>query len=66
VRDGTARDSVRAGTVQPGRAGHVSYVVCLACRKHRHEDCPGGSWCDCQHLPPDRPAEPPQGWIRRG
>ena len=41
-------------------------VVCLACRKQLHEDCPGGTWCDCQHQPPDRPAEPPQGWIRRG
>jgi len=25
-------------------------VICAACREHRHGECRGGSWCDCQHL----------------
>jgi hypothetical protein len=39
-------------------------MICLACRDSRHEDCPGGSWCDCQHKqaeptpPVTGPAEP--------
>ena len=24
-------------------------MICQACREKRHEDCRGGSWCDCQH-----------------
>ncbi|MBW8482461.1 hypothetical protein [Actinomadura parmotrematis] len=24
-------------------------MICEACREHRHGDCRGGSWCDCQH-----------------
>ncbi|GAA2543352.1 bifunctional diaminohydroxyphosphoribosylaminopyrimidine deaminase/5-amino-6-(5-phosphoribosylamino)uracil reductase [Winogradskya consettensis] len=24
-------------------------MICPACRELRHEDCRGGSWCDCQH-----------------
>jgi hypothetical protein len=26
-------------------------MICVACKARHHEDCPGGSWCDCQHLP---------------
>jgi hypothetical protein len=26
-------------------------MICVACRVKRHEDCPGGTWCDCQHQP---------------
>jgi hypothetical protein len=26
-------------------------MICVACRRRHHEDCPGGTWCDCQHLP---------------
>jgi len=26
-------------------------MICVACRQRHHEDCPGGTWCDCQHLP---------------
>jgi hypothetical protein len=26
-------------------------MICRACRAQRHEDCKGGSWCDCQHKP---------------
>jgi len=33
-------------------------VICVDCRERRHDDCRGGSWCDCQHLPPQRPTEP--------
>jgi hypothetical protein len=54
-------------------------MVCVACRKRHHEDCPGGNWCDCQHLPApaagaagegsdaDRvPAESALSWVRQG
>ncbi|WP_131732616.1 hypothetical protein [Actinomadura formosensis] len=34
-------------------------MICPACRDHRHEECRGGSWCDCQHRPP--PATPEGG-----
>jgi hypothetical protein len=27
-------------------------MVCPACHKGKHEDCRGGTWCDCQHRPP--------------
>ena len=26
-------------------------MICAHCRERDHEDCPGGTWCDCQHLP---------------
>jgi len=26
-----------------------SSVICKNCREQVHEDCPGGSWCDCAH-----------------
>ncbi|MGH3123546.1 MAG: hypothetical protein ACRDRJ_28305 [Streptosporangiaceae bacterium] len=41
-------------------------MVCHACREQLHEDCPGGTWCDCQHQPPAQAAEPFQGWLRQG
>ena len=41
-------------------------MICLPCREHHHEECPGGTWCDCQHQPPAERAEPPLGWIRQG
>jgi len=43
-------------------------MICVSCREQRHEDCPGGSWCDCQHQPPQGqpPPEPRLGWIRQG
>jgi hypothetical protein len=56
-------------------------MICEACREHRHEECRGGSWCDCQHKPPaDEPgtasgegatgeddgAEPGVNWLRQG
>jgi hypothetical protein len=36
-------------------------VICEACRERRHEDCPGPTWCYCQHRPPQRPVEPATG-----
>ncbi|TYB42852.1 hypothetical protein [Actinomadura chibensis] len=40
-------------------------VICPSCRDRRHEECRGGSWCDCQHqrrpataVPADRAAAP--------
>ncbi|MEV4006368.1 hypothetical protein [Actinomadura sp. NPDC049753] len=26
-------------------------MICQSCRERHHEDCRGGSWCDCQHQP---------------
>lgn len=44
-----------------GKAGGV--VICQPCataadNKEPHDDCPGGNWCDCQHMgaPPFRHA----------
>ena len=48
-------------------------MVCVACRRRHHEDCPGGTWCDCQHQPSPEDqgaqeiqAEPALSWIRQG
>jgi hypothetical protein len=42
-------------------------MICVPCRERRHEDCPGGNWCDCQHLPAAQPeGEPPLSWLRQG
>ncbi|WP_433462643.1 hypothetical protein [Spirillospora sp. CA-128828] len=57
-------------------------MICESCRERRHEECRGGSWCDCQHVPApggerraaapgtDPPAgedaEPPVNWRRQG
>lgn len=27
-------------------------MVCRACKHQKHDRCPGGTWCDCQHRPP--------------
>jgi len=52
----------------PGRT--IGYMICVPCRKHHHEDCPGDTWCDCQHQPPTASvpseSEPPLSWIRQG
>lgn len=26
-------------------------MICDPCRQRHHDDCPGGTWCDCQHRP---------------
>ena len=51
-------------------------MICEACRERRHGDCPGGTWCDCQHRPPegkdvpesdaDDGPEPKVNWLRQG
>jgi hypothetical protein len=52
-------------------------MICVACKVRHHEDCPGGNWCDCQHLPaagagdgdgaaPEGSAEPAVNWIHQG
>lgn len=28
-----------------------SSVICKKCREQVHEECPGGTWCDCAHRP---------------
>jgi transcriptional regulator with XRE-family HTH domain len=28
-----------------------SSVICKNCREQTHQDCPGGTWCDCAHRP---------------
>lgn len=40
-------------------------MICDACKDRRHDDCPGGSWCDCQHKPADD-TEPDVNWPRQG
>ncbi|MBO2453110.1 hypothetical protein J4573_38870 [Actinomadura barringtoniae] len=53
-------------------------MICQSCRDRHHEECRGGSWCDCQHAKdpatPGRrdegarsgPAEPKVNWKRQG
>lgn len=48
-------------------------MICEACREHHHDDCLGGTWCDCQHRPLPEPAEdeetapePGVNWLRQG
>ncbi|WP_300610935.1 hypothetical protein [Trebonia sp.] len=45
-------------------------MICLPCRQRHHEDCPGGTWCDCQHLPArdasQAASEPSLSWVRQG
>jgi len=53
-------------------------MICVDCRRRDHRDCPGGTWCDCQHQPrPGQPdgtadaepahgAEPALSWVRQG
>lgn len=31
-------------------------MICRHCRDHHHHNCPGGTWCDCQHQPTTPPA----------
>lgn len=43
-------------------------MICDACKDHRHQDCRGGSWCDCQHRErmSEDDVEPRENWLRRG
>ncbi|MFC7381411.1 hypothetical protein [Sphaerisporangium rhizosphaerae] len=40
----------------------MGQVICEECKDHRHDDCRGGSWCDCQHRPADEPRESVLVW----
>jgi hypothetical protein len=45
------------------RAGEA--VICRPCRdaadRHQpHDECPGGTWCDCQHGDTSKEQEKPQ------
>ncbi|MGH3321389.1 MAG: acyl-CoA dehydrogenase family protein [Streptosporangiaceae bacterium] len=54
-------------TTRPARAttrpasATIGDVICAACRERRHDECPDGSWCDCQHGQPGEPTEPATG-----
>jgi len=40
---------------------HNGEMICVPCRKRHHDQCPGRTWCDCQHLPPaSQPARGPR------
>jgi hypothetical protein len=45
-------------------------MICVECRHRQHEDCRGGTWCDCQHKPApeaaEAEAEPALSWVRQG
>ncbi|MET8338033.1 hypothetical protein ABZV14_10755 [Streptosporangium canum] len=41
-------------------------MICQQCKDRRHEECRGGSWCDCQHQDVQRPRESPMDWPRQG
>jgi hypothetical protein len=41
-------------------------MICQNCRAKRHEDCPGGTWCDCQHKPVVQQADARLNWLRQG
>jgi hypothetical protein len=45
-------------------------MICVDCRRRQHEDCPGGTWCDCQHQAArpaeETQAEPALSWVRQG
>ena len=53
---------------------HNRSMICVPCRQRHHQDCPGGTWCDCQHLPardarPDAAHPGPEtalNWVRQG
>ncbi|MEU4576479.1 hypothetical protein ACBI99_10140 [Nonomuraea sp. ATR24] len=42
-------------------------MICERCKERRHDECRGGSWCDCQHQEPEpEPDEPVVNWLRQG
>ena len=45
-------------------------MVCTHCREQQHAECPGGTWCDCQHLPLSALPQPADqeslSWVRQG
>ncbi|MEV7006308.1 hypothetical protein [Streptosporangium sp. NPDC051022] len=44
-------------------------MICDRCKERRHDECRGGSWCDCQHQPTGKAAEGRESalaWPRQG
>ncbi|MET7462806.1 hypothetical protein [Nonomuraea sp. 3-1Str] len=41
-------------------------MICESCKERRHEECRGGSWCDCQHQGSEHEKESPLDWPRQG
>ncbi|MER6828647.1 hypothetical protein [Streptosporangium sp. NPDC000563] len=41
-------------------------MICEDCKERRHDECRGGSWCDCQHQPVHEPRESALDWPRQG
>jgi hypothetical protein len=45
-------------------------MICVECRRRDHEDCRGGTWCDCQHQAPPESLGTQAGtalsWVRQG
>ncbi|MEU4695995.1 hypothetical protein [Nonomuraea dietziae] len=41
-------------------------VICEKCKERLHEECRGGSWCDCQHQDEETPQESELDWPRQG
>jgi hypothetical protein len=69
-RRGAARGGTGHLTARiPGEAQN-KVMICIDCRKRRHEDCRGGNWCDCQHQPSpqaqEMPTETALSWVRQG
>ncbi|MEV0199286.1 hypothetical protein [Nonomuraea sp. NPDC050691] len=41
-------------------------MICESCKERRHDECRGGSWCDCQHQSDEKETESPLDWPRQG
>ncbi|WP_281284016.1 hypothetical protein [Nonomuraea deserti] len=41
-------------------------MICDSCKDRRHDDCRGGSWCDCQHQTAEQAKETELDWPRQG
>lgn len=57
------------GVISLSHAVNNGDMICRACKEHRHDECRGGTWCDCQHQAPSdktHEAEPPENWVRKG
>jgi hypothetical protein len=56
---------MRRNPLPAGRT--MESMICVPCRKHHHDDCPGGTWCDCQHQPSVvASSDVPMNWVRQG
>ncbi|MET9070145.1 hypothetical protein ACWDR1_27600 [Streptosporangium sandarakinum] len=44
-------------------------MICDRCKESHHDECRGGSWCDCQHKTPEQAGKSKEsglGWPRQG